>query len=328
MDTFTVICKPQKNRYMKKIFLVLAVLFPFALFAQVNDMFYLPKKSVKPRSATKMVTTEVDEEEWGVADNGNTRDVDEYNRRGAYGKSVSSSDVSSVLSASQEYEEEYVDYEVDDYNYSTRIVRFHNPTTVVVSSPLYWDIYWRNCYDPWYDSYWDWSFHYGNIGFRYHSSWCWPSSCYSWHSHYVPHHHNHGLVYHPASVRKRIPVADRRTGVVSTRRPTVGAQGGNRRPVGQVVRDKNDNNRKPATVRGEGNRKPVGQAVRDKKDNNRKPVKTSTSQRSERKQESNVRRGSGSTYNRPSSTSVRRNSSSSGSRPAVNRGGTSRQGRR
>ena len=302
---------------MKKLLFLFAALIPVSFMAQVNDMFYVPKKSVKTKSVADVVSASQDADEWGIADNGNGRDVDEYNRRGSYSASggVKASEVESILSASQAKEQEYSDYVVDDYSYSTRIVRFHNPTTVVVSSPWYWDIYGpAYYYSPYYDSFWDWnwSFHFGSrCGF--YSSLCWPHWNYSWHPHHASYHHHYEPVY-SRSVNKRIPVADRRNGIAAGSRPAVGTavQNGNRRPVAQKggnagkVSDRNMQKTNSSDKRKERTGR-VAPAVR---------------------KESEQRRSAGSTYNRPSSTSVHRSpasntgnrSSSGGSRGGVQRG--------
>ncbi len=311
---------------MKRVLFFLVAALPVALSAQVNEMFYVPKKSVKQESVQKILSAS-QESEWGVADNGNNRDVDEYNRRGAYSSvenGVHASDVESILSASQTYEEEYDNYVEDDYNYSRRIVRFHNPTTVVVSSPLYWDIYGPAYYSPCYDSYWDWgwSFHWGS-GWGFHSSYHWPhwNLChphYSWAPHHSSYHHHYEPVY-SRSVGRRVPVADRRNGTVAGRRPAIGTavQGGDRHPS---VSHQGGNNGK----------RPVAQVGNKTEKNNRKNVGSASKPRSSGKSNA-TRRSSSSTYNRPSSTSSTsvRSSSSSGNRSSsVSRGGTSRSSSR
>lgn len=262
---------------MKKVVLFLMLAMPVAVMAQVNEMFYVPRKQVKQENVAKMLSSSVTEEdeEWGVADNGNTRDVDEYNRRGS--NTISADNVEALLQ--QESVEEYDEYVYEDdsdYDYSTRIVRFHNPTTVIVSSPWYYDVYpsW-GYYDYCYDDYWDWSIGWNSLcGWSIGAGWHWP--LYSWHWGGGHHHHPHHVAppVYSHRVQPRVPtvsLSDRgRTGRV----PVAGAATA-KRPGTQVV-----NGRAERT-----NRENVGGGrLRDERNGG----------------------GSSSTYNRRSSTSVRK----------------------
>ena len=82
---------------MRTILFLLATQPFFTIQAQVNEMFYVPKKTVKQEDVAKVLAAENDG--WGVEDNGNTRAVDEYNRRTP--ATVSASNVGSVLEAEQ-----------------------------------------------------------------------------------------------------------------------------------------------------------------------------------------------------------------------------------
>lgn len=324
---------------MKRIALLLLSIAPVALIAQVNDMFYVPKKAVKQENVAKMLSTgTATDNDWGVADNGNTRDVDEYNRRGT--ATIDAGNVEALLQQQESYEYEYEDV-TDDYNYSTRIVRFHSPTTVVVSSPWYYDVYptlgCYNYYDYCYDGFWDWSFGWNShYGWRIGAGWHWPYS--SWHWGGVHHHHHHPHYVAPPMHRVRhhsnsVSLANR--GGSGVRRP-VGSAVGDKRPATQV----NDRGGRrvvngEAVRGGSGVRRPVGSATSDRRPAaqvNEKGNKQGTNKESVRGSGSRRERAEGSsssTYNRRSSTSVRRSSDDGGSnRSSVgsSRGGSSRSG--
>ena len=287
---------------------LLAFLLPLSLCAQVNDMFYVPKKEVKQNDVVKILSAS--EDEWGVADNGNNRDVDEYNRRVRV-VSRDSTYVTEEVYIEDVYDETLY---IDDYNYTTRIVRFHNPTMVVVGSPWYWSIspYYR--YDPFWDSYWDYSWHYG-------VNYC--SGLYGpWHAAPVYAHPHHFGGVKRATDARRIPVANAAKGTTGGRVPVAASKADNaagRRPVanGQV----NGNNRKERKSNNAGvtDRQVVEKRERPVVNNSRAENRKGASQRS-----SNT-----STYNRRSSTSMNRSASSrSENRTPVSRGGVSRGGRR
>ena len=293
---------------MRTILFLLATLPLFTLQAQVNEMFYVPKKTVKQENVAKALAAENDG--WGVEDNGNTRDVDEYNRRTP--ATVSASNVGSVLEA-ESYE--YID-EGTDYDYSTRIVRFHNPTTVVVSSPWYYDVYparYYYDYDYYYDSYWDWSIGWNrwgwgiSAGWHYPHHWYWGCSPY-----YYPHyHHHHHAVLPVHKVHSRVPSVSLNNRGGTGRRPVASASvSGGKKPGAQ----RNNSTGKKRERVGTGSSRKEGSS-------------------------------SNSTYNRRSSTSVRSNSTGGSSRSsrssvggasrssssrssAPSRGGTPRGGRR
>lgn len=224
---------------MKHFILSLMLMFAVGTAAQVDDMYFVPKKSeknkIEEKSNTRMLTTQ----ERISDDSRNIFDEDEYNRRGY------------LSSQNNEEAEEYV-YDDDeafnspagtveeDFSYSSRILRFHSPRAVMVSSPWYWDIvytsgvdswlvcddgiYWDvyptyNYYSSWYYPSWSWSFSFGHWG--YYNHYCW-NHWYApvWYGHYFPHNHWHGAHHGywggTASFRdnRRPPVIDVRTGQV------------------------------------------------------------------------------------------------------------------
>ena len=209
------------------LFSVMMALLPFAGFAQVDDMYFIPRKEEPKKAepvaardvlrASAVADTGVPAEE-PVYATGEIRDVDEYNRRG-YEAWADSMSEDSVEEASEESGE--------DYACSKRILRFCTPTIgVAVSSPLYWDL----CYGP-NAIYWDvyddgvyayafpssWSTFYWGPYFSWSWGWGWPYYHWGWggpwyagwydpwywrpHGHYPPHWG------HPGPVRPGRPVA-------------------------------------------------------------------------------------------------------------------------
>lgn len=285
--------------------LSLLLLLPLSLCAQVNDMFYVPQKEIKQSDVAKILSAA--EDECGVVDNSNNRDVDEYNRRGKVVPRNSTSLVEEDV-----YVAEGVDgtYNYDDYDYSTRIVRFHNPTSVVlVSSPLYWDGYWY--YDNFWDTHWDFYWHYG-VNYPLYRPWF----DYTWHTPPPPHYGCHHNIRN--NTARRIPVA-----TLSANKTLNG-----RVPVAGGAVDKKDD-KVQASGRYDKKNNPSHRVVNGNKE---RRERTGVNTRGENKRKSVQSSGSSSTYNRRSSTSVNRSSSSSsrsgGGRTPVSRGGTSRGGRR
>ena len=173
----------------------------FSGYAQVDDMYFVPKKEEPKKASTVVVTYETQHDEpeaggdvWAAGEEpvyatGEVRDVDEYNRRGIWADgteedSLESGDSTDVASRAA------LD-PGDDYECSKRILRFCTPTIgVAVSSPLYWDL----CYGP-NAIYWDvyddgvyayafpssWStFYWGySWGWPYYSYWGWGGPWYA-----------------------------------------------------------------------------------------------------------------------------------------------------
>ena len=133
---------------MKNFILLLLMLLPIGMSAQVDDMYFVPKKKAKTASTETVRNAESSQMHFSVSDE--TMDVDAYNRR--------YSDVEDYEYVDDEAQ--YGDYSDDtDYIYSSRIVRFHSPRRVLVSSPLYWDVVYIGGGSNWviYDDgiYWD-----------------------------------------------------------------------------------------------------------------------------------------------------------------------------
>ncbi len=160
---------------MKKYFLLLVgLLMGATLWAQTDDVYFVPKKSTK---------TKVQKETYYV---GSDRDVDEYNSRGNFLVSavepLEEDDVIDFEAVEGEYpideESNYEEYaDEDDYRYTRELCRWYDPWCY----GLYWPYHrawWRwGWYDPWYAGYWGW-----------YDPWYWGWS-YSW---YWPHYYGWG----------------------------------------------------------------------------------------------------------------------------------------
>ncbi len=225
---------------MKKWTLIsfLMVCMPFWVMAQSSndDLYFIPKKKTEKKT-TKVVVK--DEKKTTVVNaspgstivvkdvNGNTRDVDEYNRRYTSRDNTFTMDNDTLYIEEKPYNErgEWVngfEGSQSDYEYAMRIVRFRNPRFAIpVSSPLYWDVVYTlpswewNVFDdglyayafPTYSNrlWWNWRFDYswGWGSPWYYNSWYspyWAGSYWGagywggylgyhhhWHHHYLPH---------------------------------------------------------------------------------------------------------------------------------------------
>lgn len=204
---------------MKRLFaiLILATCFASWIFAQDDDVYFVPTKARKAAEAKKLQERQqrrlqsdyeyIQNQGYGAdafRDNDNwasgrvgQRNVDEYNRRQA------TPDTSYVLDAG--YDEEGV--------YTSRLIRFHSPRVgVVVSSPYYG--LWVDCYDPWLTP-WDADFYYsswygwGLSPYYYRSSFYWRYGWYDpwwsyswgWHPGWYDHWHWGGWAPKPGGGR-------------------------------------------------------------------------------------------------------------------------------
>lgn len=210
---------------MKNIVLtsMLLAFLPLLAMAQSNDdLYFIPKKEKKVEVKENKVGVVPKEESnktvntmpsnYGVVvrdSKGNTRDVDEYNRRYTSRDNTFSTDGETLYIDEKPYGErgEWVNgFQGSDmdYEYAMRIVRFRNPRYAIpVSSPLYWDVVYGalpswdwNVYDdgmyayvfPTYTNrlWWDWRFSTGFYGPGWGFSVSWGSPWYysHWHSPY------------------------------------------------------------------------------------------------------------------------------------------------
>lgn len=189
---------------------------PWLAMAQTDDdLYFVPKKETKtvkktePKTVvkTKPSTTTVYAAPGStvvVKDvKGNTRDIDEYNRRYTSRENTFRTENDTLYIEEKPYDEqgEWVNgFEgtQDDYEYAMRIVRFRNPRYAIpVSSPLYWDLVYGygaypswdwNVYDDgfyayvfptysnpmWWNWRWNWSYGWGWHSPWYYSSWYSP----------------------------------------------------------------------------------------------------------------------------------------------------------
>ena len=155
---------------MKKIvfLLLIALCLPIGLMAQSydDDLYFIPskekeepapeKKEPVRRQATTNIYTSPGTTVVVQDRKGNTRDVDEYNRRyDARENDFEMEDDTLYIKEKSrpDLDGEWVNGEFngsqDDYEYAERIIRFRNPRFAVsISSPFYWDIvYGSNSWD-------------------------------------------------------------------------------------------------------------------------------------------------------------------------------------
>ena len=219
---------------MKKIvlFSLMMACLPFMVLAQSgnDDLYYISKKKkdkkekVETKTVVKTEQISVTGDGYQVTTpvvvrdvNGNTRDLDEYNRRYSSRENEFTYENDTLYIQEKPYLEqgEWIngfDGSQEDYDYAMRIIRFRSPRFAVsVSSPYYWDIIslgyttgW-NVFDtgmyafafPTFSNNWWWEWRYNNMFYMryypsnwlYSSHWCYPYDWYSW-GHY-PHHTHH-----------------------------------------------------------------------------------------------------------------------------------------
>lgn len=186
---------------MKKIVysLLFALCLPIGLMAQSvdDDLYFVPskekekketpvKKEVRTNIYTAPGTTVVIRDR-----NGNTRDVDEYNRRYESRDNdftVENDTLYIREKKRRELEGEWVtgrfDGTRDDYEYAERIIRFRNPRFAIsISSPLYWEVvYGSNSWD--WNVYTDGLYAYAFPTFSNPLWWDWRYRSYSWNWNY------------------------------------------------------------------------------------------------------------------------------------------------
>ncbi len=187
-----------------------------------DDIYYNPSKTAKTKTTKTKTVTYTPTPDYAPASSysfstNSTRDVDEYNRR--YTAVADTTSTDSVL--------------VDNYTYTRRIERFHNPDVVVstadadiidtyyntpttnvnvyVNYPSYWGYNpyswwytpswrWSWAYDPWYwGSWYDWTW-----GYDPYWSWGWGYRPYypgyrPYYPGYYPPHHHHHYAWAPSS---------------------------------------------------------------------------------------------------------------------------------
>lgn len=121
--------------------MMLMLVSPFLAFAQTDDIYFVPTKS----SEKQTIVVERVSDKYNIVDETKVtvRNVDEYNRRNTY-----TDDPEQYIEGN--YGDEYVtvadDYQ--DYDYSTRIVRFRSPSRAI--SNIYWDLAYTSYVNDWY----------------------------------------------------------------------------------------------------------------------------------------------------------------------------------
>ncbi len=178
-----------KNKAMRLIAAIGLMALPAFVAAQSyydDDIYYDPSKAPKKAKTVKVANKRVVVADYPSADTyqvytNNTRDVDEYNRHGAF--LVSDSIPADSLD------------NLDMFANTRRIERFHNGDIVAgsndadlqayyYSEPATVNIYVQN--DPWYSPYWRWSWAFGspsyywNWSLGYYDPWWGPGWGPSW----------------------------------------------------------------------------------------------------------------------------------------------------
>ena len=252
---------------MRKLFLLLVLVYPLISFAQHDDIYFVPKKEKKLEvtvSARVNSFVGLDDEAY----------VDEYIDEDAVEEYCS-----------EDYSEVY--YDDEDYTYSTRILRFRSPHRLIGNN-LYWDLmyncgindwllydegyyidvyptyhnpifYWpRTMYNLWswnvtFNPYYSWNNYYWNYNHHWHHHW-------HHHPHYgslFPHHVTHNPWRPLHKVHSNVPTnSNRRPSRVTTGVPSGRTPAANRR----------NDERKPPVARPQGDRRPG--AATDRQHNN------------------------------------------------------------
>lgn len=184
----------------KSVFLISALLFlSVGAYAQDDDMYFTPSKTSKvnktDKQPLKIQDGSYDEDDDAVYDadysNGkkySDAEIDAYNRRG-YNVSKDTLFIGDGDKEANDYADRYADeYDSNDYYYSGRLARFHEPAVNIYFGygVPYWG--WSYGYYDWawgYDPYWSWNYGWGwNWYPRYYGwygGWGWS---YPWHYHY------------------------------------------------------------------------------------------------------------------------------------------------
>lgn len=349
---------------MKPNYLLLAIglISSLSVFGQSyydDDIYYNPSKSKKTQTATVITTTsdlDYDGPTYQVYSS-DTRDVDEYNRRGGIYKTDTIVSSDSLRSNS------------DVFAYTERLERFDNPTIIIASSDsrlkeLYYsddvDIYigtpttyvsFGGFYDPWYSPYysswyynpwrWNWGWSWGWNTFDpwwggYYGS-CWGPHYYGWggwHDHWGPSHwggpsHWDGWRHRPAySDGGRRPFGGNNRTYSNNGHNTIGVSGFNRqdshvttgrRPSASTYqRTQRPNQNVGSTTRQTYNTNGYrGGSVTNQNTNATRRPSTMTERRSQY-----TNRESNSTTTRSNNSGSYRGNSNSGSRGSFSGGGS------
>lgn len=334
------------NRVMLLVMLMLGC--SWAMSAQGfydDDIYYNPsktKKTAKKPQTTTVGTTVYDypAADFYTIDNAPNRDVDEYNRRGAYAQADTMPSDSLMM---------------QDFEYTQRIERFYNPDVVKgstdeelkstyyssVESPEI-NVYYIDT-DPWLWGTWYYPYswrYYSPYSPYYYSSWWGPSWYYTWgydpywgpswypgyYPGYYPHHHPHhphpGYApapshRHAGSGAYRPARPNRHDGYNSGRRPNSSRSDGQYNGKRPGARSNGTYNSSRSSSRSNDRNSSVG---------NRSDRSNRSSNKSYDSNSTNRRSSSSSSYSSPSRGGSR-GGSSMGSRGVGGHHGGSRNGR-
>lgn len=194
---------------MKRIYLFLALFLPIATIAQVNDIYFVPTKEKK---VVVVKSSEVN----------SFADIDDNYI------SEEKCDVDTIEADAVYFTNDLYDLYYDDYDYSTRIVRFRSPARLM-GTGLYWDLRYNSGINDWlvydngitidiYPTSNNLFYYYAGCGMMYYNPsawhvhynaftpyWAWRPSWYwhdfhwhnnYWHSPYWYNHHWHNHHWH------------------------------------------------------------------------------------------------------------------------------------
>ena len=195
---------------MRKLLTIVWLLAPLTLLAQINDIYFVPTKKSAKEEVQNVATTIIEQQIVEENSSMSLRDEDEYNRRYSSSYTVAPEQESDDYEYADEEQVVTRSYSIsddEDYKYASRLVRFHSPGRVLLSSPWYWDVVYNSGYSNWtiYDdgTYWD---IYTDDWF-YRPSWSWSyyspyyyAGCYNpwgyWNGFWNHHYHNHDYKDH------------------------------------------------------------------------------------------------------------------------------------
>ena len=238
---------------MKRFVSYLLMFVPLLSFAQVDDIYFVPKKETRV-----LVVRSTEEAYFADADELESASVESYDDYDSASENYFyTNDIESVY---------------DDYEYSNRIIRFHSPKRLLSSSlyldlnygygvndwmvydngysieiypteinPLYWVgyPYWNRYNISYYNRYWSWNSYWSWPWYGHHYDYCWDNH---WHHHHWAGTggHNNFRPYRPGFVRD-LPT----NGSVGNRPGRGGSMpvvNGNTRPQGGFAADGRDSN--------------------------------------------------------------------------------------
>lgn len=181
---------------MRKSIFLISALFAISLgaYAQNDDMYFTPTKTPKVKKEQLLKVQEgiyekSDDDVYSAEDYNNKNyseaEVDAYNRRG-YKVGKDTLYIGDGDKEANEYADRYADeYNSNDYYYSNRLARFHEPVVNIYFGygvPYYWG--WDYGWYDWGYNYswnwgWNWNWYPGYYGW--YGGWGWS---YPWHYHY------------------------------------------------------------------------------------------------------------------------------------------------